>query len=162
MGSAGSGRSPRERVPIGPSPTRRVRRPGGRWRLVAALALLLVALSALVLARPVHVHGDQIDQRVWLWAWQHGSVAFTNSVTGAPVRIDFGFLTGIDQQRMLTDEKTENYYTSGTYDLNQRLRGRRTRKLAYCSVVGIDVTLASHRYALADSCLEIRLLWPPF
>ncbi|HRQ11047.1 MAG TPA: hypothetical protein PLG36_08495, partial [Trueperaceae bacterium] len=59
-------------------------------------------------------------------------------------------------------EKTENYYTSGTYDLNQRLLGNRTRQLRYCSIVGIDVAIASHRYALADSCLEITLLWPPF
>lgn len=162
MGSAGSGRLPGEHVPIGPVPTRRQGRQGGRRRLLVTFALLLVVLSVLALARPVRVHGDQIDQRVLLWAWQHGSVTFTNSVTGAPVRIDFGLVTGIDHQRMLTDEKTQNYYTSGTYDLNQTLRGRRTRELAYCSVVGIDVTLASHRYALADSCLEVRLLWPPF
>lgn len=162
MPSVGSGRLPSELASTGPAPTDRVGRSPSRTLRLLAFTLLGAAFLAVALSRPVQVSGDGVDENLWLWAWQHGNVTFTNSVTGAPVRIEFGLLTGIDQQRMLTDEKTENYYTSGTYDLNQRLLGRRTRQLQYCSVVGIDVAIASHRYALADSCLEIRLLWPPF
>lgn len=124
--------------------------------------ILVVGVLLLALARPVRLDTDHSSSTVWLWAWQQGSVAFTNSVTGGPVRITFDLRTGFDHFRMLTDEKTENYYTSGTYRINARLSPQRTRSLDYCSVVGMDVTLASHRYSVQDSCLEIRLLWPPF
>ncbi|MFA5567074.1 MAG: hypothetical protein WC972_00370 [Trueperaceae bacterium] len=162
MPSVRSGRSPSEHAPTGLAEADPLIRSPTRTRRALGFTLLAAAFLAVALSRPVHVEGDRIDQHLWLWAWQQGSVTFTNSVTGAPVVIEFGLLTGIDRQRMLTDEKTENYYTSGTYDLNQRLLGKRTRQLRYCSIVGIDVAIASHRYALADSCLEITLLWPPF
>lgn len=162
MSSAQSGRLPDEPTSAGPVKADPAFRSGKKSRRVLGFTLLAAAFLAVALSRPVHVEGDGIDERLWLWAWQHGNVTFTNSVTGAPVVIEFGLLTGMDRQRMLTDEKTENYYTSGTYYLNQRLLGNRTRQLRYCSIVGIDVAIASHRYALADSCLEITLLWPPF
>lgn len=123
------------------------------------VALGLAALIAT--ARPIAVHGDTVNDTLWLWAWQHGSVSFNNSVTGAPVRIGFGLTTGFDRFEMITDEKTENYYTSGSYDIGQRLTGQRTRELEYCSVVGINVQLGSHHYQVTDSCLQIKALWPP-
>lgn len=144
------------------------RRSGRRLRRASAVTALAVAAFLLLSARPVSVAIDTGGgaaperERLLLWAWQRGSASFVNSVTGAPVRIGFGLLTGIDEQHMSTDEKTENYYTSGMYDINLSLRGRRIRSLDYCSVVGIDVVLASHRYRVADGCMEIRLLWPPF
>jgi len=124
--------------------------------------ILVVGVLILALARPVRLNGDAGEHVVWLWAWQSGEVAFTNSVTGGPVRIRFDLRTGFDRFRMSTDEKTENYYTSGTYRINARLAPQRTRSLNYCTVVGMHVRLGTHHDTLRDSCLEITLLWPPF
>lgn len=119
------------------------------------------ALAAAMLLRPVAVRGDRVDSTVWLWAWQDGSASFTNSVTNAPVRIDFRFVTGLDHFSMTTDEATEHYYTSGSYDIDQRLLGQRTDALQYCSMVGITVRLARRLFQVTDGCLEIKALWPP-
>lgn len=128
------------------------------WLLWLPVVLLL---AAAILLRPVAVHGDGVRGTVWLWAWQHGSASFTNSVTHEPVRIDFGLLAGFDQFSMATDEETEHYYTSGVYDIDGRLAGQRTHRLQYCSVVGISVRLGRHRFEVADGCLEMKALWPP-
>ena len=124
--------------------------------------ILVVGVLLLALARPVRVRTDGGASTAWLWAWQTGTVAFTNSVTGGPVRITFGLRTGFDRFHMATDEKTENYYTSGTYRINARLRPQRTRTQNYCSVVGMTVRLGRSHTTLRDSCLELTLLWPPF
>lgn len=125
--------------------------------------ILVMGVLILALARPVRLHPDSGPDRIaWMWAWQSGEVDFTNSVTGGPVRITFDLRTGFDHFRMLTDEKTENYYTSGTYRINARLRPQRTRSLDYCTVVGMTVRLGTSNTTLRDSCLELTLLWPPF
>ena len=124
--------------------------------------ILVVGVLLLALARPVRVRHDGTDTVAWLWAWQTGTVAFTNSVTGGRVQITFGLRTGFDHFHMATDEKTENYYTSGTYRINARLRPQRTRTQNYCSVVGMTVRLGRTHTTLRDSCLELTLLWPPF
>ena len=125
------------------------------------LGVLLIVLAAALL-RPVAVHGDGLDDdTVWLWAWQKGSASFTNSVTHAPVRIAFGLLAGFDHFRMTTDEKTEHYYTSGSYAIDDRLAGQRTHQLQYCSMVGITVRLGARRFEVADGCLQLKALWPP-
>lgn len=122
---------------------------------------VIPVLAMAVLLRPVAVRGDGVDRTLWLWAWQGGSASFINSVTHAPVQIDFGLATGFDHFSMSTDEKTEHYYTSGAYDMGKRLAGQRTDTLQYCSMVGITVRLGPHRFQVADGCLEIRALWPP-
>ncbi|HKI56330.1 MAG TPA: hypothetical protein VKB31_04200 [Trueperaceae bacterium] len=135
--------------------------------------ILVVGVLTLALVRPVRLHqgdwgagdrgGDRtVNRTVWLWAWQHASVTFTNSVTGGPVTISYALVNGFDRFHMQTDEKTEDYYTGGTYRINSRLRPQRTRSQRYCTVVGMTVTLGGRRYELADTCLEIDLLWPPF
>ena len=118
-------------------------------------------LAAAALLRPVAVRGDGVNSTLWLWAWQHGSASFTNSVTHEPVRIGFGLVTGFDHFSMTTDEKTEQYYTSGGYDIDGRLAGQQTDTLQYCSMVGITVQLGPHQFQVADGCLEIEALWPP-
>ncbi len=118
-------------------------------------------LAAAVLLRPVAVRGDGVSSTLWLWAWQNGSASFTNSVTHEPVRIGFSLVSGFDRFSMTTDEKTEQYYTSGVYDIDGRLAGQETDKLQYCSMVGITVRLGSHQFQVADGCLEIEALWPP-
>lgn len=139
------------------------------WTPVLVMGVLILAL-----ARPVKLRSDAWgsgpdvrgvrggERLVWLWAWQHVDVRFTNSVTEAPVDIRFGLATAFDNFHMGTDEKTEDYYTSGTYRINDRLRSQRSRAQRYCTVVGMTVTLGSRRYRLADACLEMDLLWPPF
>ncbi len=135
-------------------------RPAARSRWAVGAALLLV-LGAAAVARPVRVRTDGSSRVVWLGAWDRGSVSFTNSVTGGPVVIDFGLRTGFDDVRMRTDEKTEDYYTDGTYRINRRLRSERSRSLAYCSMVGMQVTLRARTLRVQDSCLSLELLWPP-
>lgn len=132
---------------------------GLRWLSVGLV--LALALAVAVLLRPVAVRGDGVNRTVWLWAWQSGSASFTNSVTHASVRIDFGLIAGFDRFRMATDEKTEHYYTHGSYDINDRLAGQRTDTLRYCSMIGITVQLGRHRFEVADGCLEMEALWPP-
>lgn len=132
--------------------------------MMARRLLWLAAVSILVAAallRPVTVRGDGVDRTVWLWAWQSGSASFINSVTHVPVRIDFGLLTGFDRFSMTTDEKTEHYYTAGSYDIDKRLAGQHTSTLQYCSMVGITVQLGPHRFQVADGCLKLEALWPP-
>lgn len=130
-----------------------------RWLIGLAVAAALV-LAALL--RPVAVRTDDAASTAWLWAWQRGSARFTNSVTHAPVRIDFRLWAGFDRFRMTTDEKTEHYYTAGEYAINDRLAAERTHTLHYCSVVGITVRLGSHDFRVADGCLQLTALWPPF
>lgn len=128
-------------------------------RLLWLSAVLVLAAAALL--RPVAVRGDALNRTVWLWAWQSGSATFTNSVTLAPVRIDFGLASGFDHFSMTTDEKTEQYYTGGSYDIDARLAGQRTNALRYCSMVGITVRLGTQRFQIVNGCLELKALWPP-
>lgn len=130
----------------------------GRLFGLSAIAMLAAAAALL---RPVAVHGDGVDETVWLWAWQDGSASFVNSVTQVPVRIDFGLRAGFDHFSMTTDEKTEHYYTSGGYAIDARLSEQRTDTLQYCSMVGITVQLGGHRFQVADGCLQLKALWPP-
>ena len=128
-------------------------------RLIWPIAI--IALVAALLLRPVAVQSDSTSSIVWMGAWQNGSVTFTNSVTGVPVQIDFGLLYGFDQFSMDTDEKTQQYYTHGVYDIGQRLSGQHTHVLQYCSIVGINVQLGSRQFQVTDGCLKIEALWPP-
>jgi len=123
--------------------------------------ILISGLAVALLLRPVAVHSDDTNRIVWMWAWQHGSASFTNSVTDVPVQIKFGLLYGFDQFSMDTDEKTQQYYTHGVYDIGQRLSGQHTRVLQYCSIVGINVQLGSRQFQVTDGCLKIEALWPP-
>ena len=95
------------------------------------------------------------------WAWQRGEVAFTNSITGRPVRIHFALREPFSDFRMVTDPDTEGYYTGGEYAINDRLRDERTRQLNYCSEVGMRLTIGAHAWNIKQQCLTARILWPP-
>lgn len=131
------------------------------WRWPLWLLFVVLAVTAAATVRPVAVRGDSGQRTLWLWAWQSGSVRFTNSVTHVPVRIDFRLGWGFDRFDMITDEKTVHYYTSGSYDIAPVLAQQRTRLLDYCSIVGMDIRLGRHRFHVADGCLHLRALWPP-
>lgn len=130
-------------------------------QLLLWLPVILVLTAAALLLRPVSVQGDAFKQTVWLWAWQSGQVRFVNSVTQTPVRIDFGLFNGFSGFNMHTDELTEQYYTHGSYAIDQRLFGEHSQRLHYCSMVGMSVQLGSRLFQVSDGCLEIRILWPP-
>jgi hypothetical protein len=96
----------------------------------------------------------------WLWGWDKGKVEFVNSVTGGKVDIYFSLTHEFDHFYMKTDEKTENYYTDGTYDINERLKSERRRTLSFSSMKGIKLTLADKVFNIKNGSLEVQLLWP--
>ncbi len=138
-------------------------RAGALWPRRAALCLVLAAALLLaVLARVVRVEGPPQTSTLWLWAWQTGRVEFINSVTRRPVVISFGLPWRFSGFAARTDPGTEEYYTTGAYVWNERLAGESTRRISYCSEVGVTLTLGERRFRQqSGGCLEASLVWPP-
>ena len=132
-----------------------------RWWTAVCLSLAAALLLA-ALARVVRVQSGPETTTLWLWVWQQGRVEFTNSITRRPVAITFGVPWRFSRFVARTDPGTEEYYTSGTYAWNQRLAGEKTRRINYCSEVGVTLTLGGRRFRQQDGgCLEAYLIWPP-
>ncbi len=93
--------------------------------------------------------------------WDKGEVNFTNSVTGGKVKIIFDFKKGFNDYKMITDEKTENYYTSGTYDINKFLQKEKENKMFFCSIVGMKLKFGKYNFILKNNCATVEVLWPP-
>jgi len=127
----------------------------------ARRASVIIMSLALVLAA-TQVRLIEVQERTVLgWAWQDGRVAFTNSVTGRPVRIHFSLRRPFSDFRMITDADTEGYYTGGEYRINDRLSQEHTRELNYCSEVGMQLNIGAHQWTITQKCLTARVLWPP-
>ncbi len=110
--------------------------------------------------RPVKLITDNGSKILLCWAWDKGLVEFTNSVTGGKVKIIFNLLWGFDDFKMLTDEKTEDYYTSGTYDINRFLKSEKRNKLFFCTIVGMKIQLGRYSFNLKNNCATLEVLWP--
>ncbi|AFZ68674.1 hypothetical protein [Deinococcus peraridilitoris] len=128
--------------------------PGARRAGVIVLTLALVLLASQL--RVIGVQG----RMVLGWAWQDGQVAFTNSVTGRPVRIQFSLRRPFSEFRMITDPDTEGYYTGGEYRINDQLKHEYTRQLDYCSEVGMQLNIGAKEWTISQKCMTIRALWP--
>ncbi len=129
--------------------------------VIITLFFIFLFSFLFIYVRPVKIITDKYEKVILLWAWTKGRVEFTNSVTGGKVKILFDLSDEFNHFRMDTDEKTENYYTSGTYDINNLLKKEKERELFYCSIVGIKVTLGSFSTEVKNSCITLEVLWPP-
>ncbi len=90
-----------------------------------------------------------------------GEADFINSVTSAPVKIFFKIKNGFTDFKMITDEKTENYYTSGLYSINGKLKKEEKRDLSFCSIKGINVKICGKIFIVKNNCLFMEVIWPP-
>jgi hypothetical protein len=93
------------------------------------------------------------------WNWDKGKIEFINSVTGGKVDIYFSLAHDFNDFYMKTNEETENYYTGGTYDINERLKNERRRALSFSSVKGMKLTLADKVFNIKNDSLKVQLLW---
>jgi hypothetical protein len=129
--------------------------------VVITLFFIIIFSFLFIYIRPVKITTDNYEKIIFLWAWSKGKVEFTNSVTGGKVKILFDLSDYFNHFYMDTDEKTENYYTSGTYDINNFLKKEKERELFYCSIVGIKVTLGTFSTEVKNNCITLEVLWPP-
>ncbi len=130
-------------------------------RVVITLFFLFLIFFISFFGRIVKLTTDNNEKLLFLWSWDKGVVEFTNSVTGGNVKIHFDLTNRFNHFKMVTDEKTENYYTSGTYNINDLLKTEQENKLFYCSIVGIKFKLGHFKTLIKNSCLSLELLWPP-
>jgi len=61
---------------------------------------------------------------------------------------------------MGTDIKTLNYYTSGSYDINNLLSKERKDKLSYCSMIGISLSIRDSKIEISNDCINMEVVWP--
>ncbi len=126
----------------------------------ASAALFFIVIISFFL-RPVKVTTDKGSKVYLLTSLSKGKAEFINSVTGAKVEIFFSLKNSFQDFYMKTDEKTENYYTSGLYNINDFLKKEKKDELNYCSVKGITLTLGTHKFNIKNDCLKVKLLWSP-
>jgi len=123
--------------------------------LVALLAAAIVGFFV----KPAVVVQNGAQTLALFWRFQEGSIHFTNSVTDRPVDIHFRITSMFSDFRMVTDELTEQYYTAGGYDVNERLKPETTSILRSCSMKGIELTIGNYHWHVEEGCVEVRLIW---
>uniref|UniRef100_A0A7C4RUX6 DUF1850 domain-containing protein n=1 Tax=Desulfatirhabdium butyrativorans TaxID=340467 RepID=A0A7C4RUX6_9BACT len=109
--------------------------------------------------KPAVVIQNGSETLALFWRFQEGTLHFINSVTDRPVDIHFRITSTFSDFRMVTDELTEQYYTAGGYDVNDRLKPETTSILRSCSIRGIELTIGNHHWHIEGGCLEVRLIW---
>jgi predicted GIY-YIG superfamily endonuclease len=127
--------------------------------LVLFLVSVLLVVFFIKFSRPVLVTSDGGRKLFLLWSWDKGKIEFVNSVTGAKVDINFSLTHDFTDFYMETNEETENYYTGGTYNINDRLKHERRKALSFSSVKGIKLTLADKVFNIKNESLKVELLW---
>jgi hypothetical protein len=127
--------------------------------IVLFLISMLLIVFFIKFSRPVMITSDGGKEFFLLWSWDKGKIEFVNSVTGGKVDIYFSLTHDFNHFYMKTDEQTENYYTGGTYNINDRLKNERRRTLSFSSVKGIKLTLANKVFNIKNGSLEVQLLW---
>ena len=126
---------------------------------VLFLILILLVIFFIKFSRPIMITSDKGEAFFLFWSWDKGKIEFVNSVTGAKVEIYFSLAHDFNDFYMKTNEETENYYTSGTYNINERLKNERRSVLAFSSVKGIKLTLADKVFNIKNDSLKVELLW---
>lgn len=124
--------------------------------------LLFALLAACIVGffvKPAVVIQNGAQRLTLFWRFQEGTIHFINSVTDRPVDIHFRITSMFSDFRMATDELTEQYYTAGGYDVNERLKPETTSILQSCSMKGIDLTIGNHQWHIEGGCVEVRLIW---
>lgn len=130
-----------------------------RPAVIGGTVLLLGLFAAGFFLKPARIVRENQAHVVFLHRFQEGSFRFVNSVTLKPVTVHFQVLSRFDRFSMETDEETENYYTSGTYEIDSLLSRQTTSSLKLCSVQGIELLFGDDRWEIHDGCLEVTLLW---
>ena len=126
---------------------------------VLFLILILLVIFFIKFSRPIMITSDKGEAFFLFWSWDKGKIEFVNSVTGAKVEIYFSLTHDFNDFYMKTNEETENYYTGGTYNINERLKNERRSVLAFSSVKGIKLTLADKVFNIKNDSLKVELLW---
>ncbi len=127
--------------------------------LVLFLISIMFVAFFIKFARPVIITSDRGKNFFLFWSWNKGEIEFVNSVTGGLVDIHFSLTHDFNNFYMKTNEVTENYYTGGTYDINERLKNERRRSLSFSSVKGMKLILADKVFNIKDDSLKVELLW---
>jgi energy-coupling factor transporter transmembrane protein EcfT len=127
--------------------------------LVLFLISILLAVFFIQFSRPIVITSDGEKNFFLFWSWNKGKIEFINSVTGGKVDIYFSMTHDFNDFYMKTNEETENYYTDGTYNINERLKKERRKALSFSSVKGIKLTLADKVFNIKNDLLKVELLW---
>lgn len=123
------------------------------------LVLFVFFLFLIIFFRPVRLTTYSNSKILFCWAWDRGNIEFINSVTGGRVNITFNLKNGFSHFEMNTDEKTEDYYTSGIYNINDILKKENRQKLNFCSIKGMDIKIGAHNIRVKNSCASLEVLW---
>jgi hypothetical protein len=129
--------------------------------IVLFLITILIVVFFFKFARPIIVTSDRGKNFFLFWSWNKGKIEFVNSVTGGKVDIHFSLTHDFNNFYMETNAETENYYTDGTFNINERLKDERRRSLSFSSVKGMKLTLANKVFNIKDDSLKVELLWSP-
>jgi hypothetical protein len=113
----------------------------------------------LIFFKPAVIRTDNETRLAALFRWQSGQIHFVNSVTGYPVTIRFRVGRRFQAFSFSTNETTEDYYTSGLYDLNRTVAKESTDSLRFCSIKGISLRIGFYSIFVKNGCLEVTLLW---
>lgn len=130
-----------------------------RSTVIGCMVFFLGLFAVGLFIKPARIIQEGQARVVFLHRFQKGSFRFVNSVTLKPVTVHFQVLSQFDRFSMETDEETENYYTSGTYDMDACLSRQTTSSLKLCSVQGIELLIGDDRWEIQNGCLEVTLLW---
>jgi hypothetical protein len=127
--------------------------------LVLFLIFIPIILCFVIFSRPVMITSDQGKAFFLFWSWDRGKVEFINSVTGGKVDISFSLSKDFNDFYMKTNEATENYYTDGTYNINERLKKERRTSLSFSSMKGMKLILGDKVFDIKNDSLKVELLW---
>jgi energy-coupling factor transporter transmembrane protein EcfT len=127
--------------------------------VVLFLISILLVVFFIQFSRPIVITSGGEKNFFLFWSWNKGKIEFVNSVTGGKVDIYFSMTHDFNDFYMKTNEETENYYTDGTYNINERLKKERRKALSFSSVKGIKLTLADKVFNIKNDSLKVELLW---
>jgi hypothetical protein len=127
--------------------------------VVLFLISILLVIFFIKFSRPIIITSDRGKAFLLFWSWNKGKIEFVNSVTGAKVDIYFSLTNDFNNFYMETNAETEDYYTGGTYNINERLKNERRSALSFSSVKGIKLTLADKVFNIKNDSLKVELLW---
>ncbi|MFZ3045648.1 MAG: hypothetical protein WA151_07010 [Desulfatirhabdiaceae bacterium] len=119
---------------------------------------MALVLSLLVM-KPAMIRTENETRLAVFLRWQTGQIYFVNSVTDQPVVIRFSLHGQFRNFSVTSDEATESYYSHGVYDLNQAVSDEATKRLNFCSMKGISLTMGFYTFTVQNGCLEVDLLW---
>jgi hypothetical protein len=84
------------------------------------------------------------------------SIAFNNSVTNSPVRIDYRYCNGyVAGVAMYTDQATSEYYSVGLIDVNRSLSQYGSDRVIFCSTQSLLITTQNWSRSFNGGCVVL-------